>query len=113
MERYHLRGFKKFEDLTSEQKEDEKYSSSESGYALLDGDRIVDDAKTKSCVSILSGAFHAFGLAAGSTLEDLQKVVDAREAEVDIVVKKATGGDFMEVTKVTSAVNVVEPVEFS
>jgi len=101
MERYHLQGYVRYEDLTPKQKESGKYTASEKeGYALKDGDRIVCEKKTADCINILSGVFSALGLAPGSTLDDLQAVVDARDAEVEIVVQKCNDGKSLEVAKV-------------
>jgi len=112
MHRHHLLGHKDYDKLTSKQKENDAYSCAENGKALFEGDRIKDEKKTQSCVSILSGVFKSFGLPIGSTLDDLQGLVDKGECEVDIVVQKADGGNFVEVAKVMPIVVTDEIQEF-
>ena len=110
MERFHLKGYVRYDELSAKQKSAAAYSSSETGYALKGGDRIVCEKRSKDCIQILSRVFNALDMATGSTLDDLQKIVDAREKEVQIVVGKASEGDFMEVTKV-SKVSEAAPVD--
>lgn len=101
--RYHILGYKKYEDLTAKQKESGDYEPSEEGYALKDGDRIVDEDNTAAAQRILSQVFSAVGLKAGSTLDDLDNLVKAREAECRITVEEAEtpdGKKYLEVKSV-------------
>jgi hypothetical protein len=107
LHKYNMGGFKKYDKLTDEEKEDEKYSCSEvSGYALLNGDRIPDQKATADCHRIFSELFNAIGLPAGSDIDDLEEAIESRP-EVMITVKEVEtnkGNKTWEVTKVRKPV---------
>lgn len=102
LHRFNFLGYKNYDDdLTTEEKESGEYEvSEESGYALKDGKRVVSEKNTDACVRILSRLFSAVGLKPGSTLDDLNALIEKREAECTIVVeekKKPDGGTMLEV----------------
>lgn len=92
VDRFHLLGYKKYDDLTPEEKESGGYTVSEEGnYAIKDGDRIVDDENTKAAHNKLSRLFNVIGLPVGSTLEDLKEMIRERSAEAWIKVEERQG----------------------
>jgi len=78
--RYQLEGFVAYEDLTPKEKESGRFTASSEGYAMIQKNgkffRINSEEKTAACHRILSQAFKVFGLPTGSTLENVQDVID-------------------------------------
>lgn len=92
VDRFHLLGYRKYDDLSPEEKESGEYSVSERGnYALKDGDRIPDKENTEAAHNRLSRLFNAVGLPVGSTLDDLQEMIQEQSAEVWIKVAEEQG----------------------
>jgi len=97
--RFNLEGFLKYESLTPSEKESGKFQPSEgpTAYALKkdrSGNlvRVHDEENTMAAHRILSQAFKAMGLPAGSTIDDLEDVIeDRREFIADVGVETWDG----------------------
>jgi hypothetical protein len=98
----HFFGYEKYEDLKPEQKKSKDYSSSADGFALFDGDRIKSDANTTKAMRNIHRLFNVIGLPTGSTIDDLQAMVDEKTAECTIKVEQETSSNDNEVLNVTS-----------
>jgi len=87
--RFQIEGFKAYNKLTPDELESGKFEPSDEGYALVEKNgkkyRMPDEENTAAAIRILSQAFKAMGLPAGSTLEDMQTVIDERREFYGIV----------------------------
>lgn len=89
--RYNGAGYVKFAELSEKQKQSGKFTEID-GYACIkkgqDFVRIEDEEKTKACANIMSQMFDAFGLEAGSGMEDLNTVIEERRVALITVSKE-------------------------
>lgn len=97
--RFNMEGFARYDDLTSEEKESGKFevSAGPEPYALQtnkDGSvtRVPSEKNTEAAQRILSQAFKTMGLPAGSTLDDLQTVIDEKREFIAVVREREYNG---------------------
>ena len=106
--RFQEEGYLKYASLTDEEKASGLYTDIQ-GYACAVNKknqlvRIPDEENTKACMNILDQFFAAVGLPEGSTIDDLDTVIEAAHPfEVTIVNKPYNGEKQLRISKFAKA----------